>query len=70
MRLKAKRNQYAKEKFIRVHAEKEGMKKAMEKGISTVVHSMRGINATDKQIIHALITEYGLSQKEAHERVH
>lgn len=74
MRLKAKRDRYAEEQFIRLKAEKEGMekgvKKATEKGISALVHSMRGINATDEQIINALIMEYGLSQDEAQEKVH
>lgn len=63
---KAKRDRYAEDKFIRVQAEKEGM----EKGISAIVHSMRGINATDEQIINALMTEYGFSQEEAREKVH
>jgi len=74
MRLKAKRDRYAEDQFIRVQAEKEGMekgmKKATEKGISALVHSMRGINATDEQIINALMTAYGFSQEEVQEKVH
>ena len=77
MRLKAKRDRYAEEQFIRVQAEKEGMAKGfeqgmakgLEQGINIFVHSMRSINATDEQIINALMTEYGLSQEEAQERV-
>lgn len=86
MRLKAKRDRYAEEQFIRVQAEKEGMAKGFEQGmakgleqgmakgveqsINIFVHSMRGINATDEQIINALMTEYGLSQEDAQEKVH
>jgi len=86
MRLKAKRDRYAEDQFIRVQAEKEGMAKGfeqgmakgleqgmtkgLEQGINALVHFMRGINATDEQIINALMTEYGISKEEAQERVH
>ena len=90
MRLKAKRDRYAEDQFIRVQAEKEGMAKGfeqgmtkgleqgmakgleqgLEQGINALVRSMRSINATDEQIINTLMTEYGLSQEEAQERVH
>lgn len=82
MRLKAKRDRYAEEQFIRVQAEKEGMAKGLEQGMTkgleqgleqgmnALVHFMRSINATDEQIINALMTEYGISKEEAQERVH
>jgi len=69
MRLKAKRDRYAEDKFIRVQAEKEGMEKGIEHGINALVHSMRSINATDEQIINALMVEYELSQEEAQEKL-
>ena len=73
MRLKAKRDRYAEDKFIRRQAKEEGMKEGMEQGIKqgiiTLIHSMRDINATDEQIINALMTGYGLSREDAQEKL-
>ena len=36
-----------------------------KEGIKSLINSMRTINATDEQIVNALVKEYGLSREEA-----
>ncbi len=61
MKLKAKRDRRAEDKFVYV----QGRMAERKEGIKSLINSMRTINATDEQIVNALVKEYGLSREEA-----
>lgn len=73
LRLQAKRDREAEDEFVYEQGQENGIKIGMEEGIKegmkSLINSMRGINATDEQIVNALVKEYGISQKEAESRL-
>ena len=76
-RLKAKRDREAEDEFVFEQGKEQGMKQGIEQGriaereegMKSLINSMRGINATNEQIINALMTEYELSHEEAQEKL-
>lgn len=69
LRLQAKRDREAEDEFVYEQGQENGIKIAREEGMKSLINSMRGINATDEQIVNALVKEYGISQKEAESRL-
>ncbi|MDE7267074.1 MAG: Rpn family recombination-promoting nuclease/putative transposase [Lachnospiraceae bacterium] len=64
-RLKAKRDRKAEDDFVF----EQGRIAEREAGMKSLINSMHSINATNEQIINALMTEYKLSHEEALERL-
>lgn len=69
LRLQAKRDREAEDEFVYEQGQENGIKIGREEGMKSLINSMRGINATDEQIVNALVKEYGISQKEAESRL-
>ena len=68
-RLKAKRDREAEDEFVFEQGIEQGRIEEREEGMKSLINSMRGINATNEQIINALMTEYELSHEEAQEKL-
>ena len=65
LRLKARRDKYAEDKFVYTQGQENGINCERERGIKALINSMRSIEAANEQIVNALIKEYGLSKEDA-----
>ena len=69
MRLKAKRDRRAEDKYIYYQGQKDGMEKGRIEGriesIKSLVNILRKNGLSDEQIVEELMTECGLSREEA-----
>ena len=72
-RLKAKRDRKAEDDFVFEQGKKQGEKQGRiaerEEGMKALTNSMHRINATNEQIVTALMTEYELSLEDAQEKL-
>ncbi len=69
LRLQAKRDRAAEDEFVYEQGRENGMKAGREEGLKSLIRSMRRIDATQEQIVNALVEEYGLSREEAERKV-
>ena len=68
-RLKAKRDRKAEDDFVFEQGREDGRIAEREEGMKSLINSMHSVNATNEQIVTALMTEYKLSHEEALERL-
>ena len=72
-RLKAKRDRRAEDDFVFEQGKMQGIGQGrvakQEEGIKSLINSMHSVNATNEQIINALMTEYKLSREDAQEKL-
>lgn len=68
-RLKAKRDRKAEDDFVFEQGKKQGIEQGKEEGIKSLINSMHSVNATNEQIITALMTEYKLSREDAKKKL-
>lgn len=69
LRLQAKRDRKAEDDFVYEQGRENGMKAGREEGLKSLIHSMQRIDATQEQIVNALVEEYGLSREEAERKL-
>ena len=81
MRLKAKRDRHAEDKFVYEQGQENGIKIGREDGIKigqeherkknikVLIRSMRSLGAANEQIVNVLMKEYELSKEEAEEKL-
>ena len=67
MKLKAKRDRRAEDKFIYVQGQKDGIEIGKRQGL---INYLRRTNCSEEQIIQELMTEYGLSRDDAADMLH
>ncbi len=48
---------------------KAGREEGLQEGMKLLIRSMQRIDATQEQIVNALVEEYGLSREEAERKV-
>ena len=78
MKLKAKRDRRAEDKFVYVQGQKDGIEKGRSEGIeigkrqglNSLINCLRRTNCSEEQIIQELMTEYGLSRDDAADMLH
>ena len=78
MKLKAKRDRRAEDKFVYVQGKKDGIEKGRSEGIeigkaqgfSVLIDYMRNNGLSDEQIIAELMVKCGLSREEALDMLH
>lgn len=73
LRLQAKRDRAAEDEFVYEQGRENGMKagreEGLQEGMKLLIRSMQRIDATQEQIVNALVEEYGLSREEAERKV-
>lgn len=70
MRLKAKRDRRAEDKFVYVQGQKDGIEIGKAQGFSVLIDYMRNNGLSDEQIITELMVKYGLSRDDAADMLH
>lgn len=70
MRLKAKRDRRAEDKFVYVQGQKDGIEIGKAQGFSVLIDYMRNNGLSDEQIITELMVKCGLSREEASALLH
>lgn len=70
MKLKAKRDRRAEDKFIYVQGQKDGIEIGKAQGFSVLIDYMRSNGLSDEQIITELMVKCGLSREEVLDMLH
>ena len=70
MRLKAKRDRRAEDKFVYVQGQKDGIEIGKAQGFSVLIDYMRSNGLSDEQIIAELMVKCRLSREEASSLLH
>ena len=70
MKLKAKRDRRAEDKFVYVQGQKDGIEIGKRQGLNSLINCLRRTNCSEEQIIQELMTEYGLSRDDAADMLH
>ena len=74
LRLKAKRDRHAEDKYVYNQGHKAGKEEGIEigksQGLSIFINYMRKNGLSDEQIVKELMAEYGISYEEALKAVH
>ncbi len=74
MKLKAKRDRRAEDKFVYIQGQKDGLTQGIEigkrQGLNAFINYLRRTNCSEEQIIQELMTEYGLSRDDAADMLH
>ena len=70
MKLKAKRDRRAEDKFVYIQGQKDGIEIGKRQGLNALINCLRRTNCSEEQIIQELMTEYGLSRDDAADMLH
>ena len=70
MKLKAKRDRRAEDKFVYVQGQKDGIEIGKVQGFSVLIDYMRSNGLSDEQIITELMVKCGLSRDDAADMLH
>ena len=70
MKLKAKRDRRAEDKFVYVQGQKDGIEIGKAQGFSVLIDYMRNNGLSDEQIITELMVKCGLSREEVLDMLH
>ncbi len=70
MKLKAKRDRRAEDKFVYVQGQKDGIEIGKAQGFSVLIDYMRSNGLSDEQIITELMVKCGLSREEVLDMLH